>query len=166
MLLSKLLRLTIPSALLVVLSAYAPAPVSAECYGVGVTANTPTGIAGCERWGAGTASHYGPGSGVAMNFCTWVLRHSSGCGSVTITSTQTGRAVTAPVIDFCDCYTGTSRERIIDLEYGVVQALGLSLNRGLYPVTVYSANQAPKTQPPAVGGNAASSARMPDTSVR
>lgn len=72
-----------------------------------------------------------------MNFCTWERRHSSGCGSVTITAADTGRTATAPVIDFCDCYTGTTQERIVDLQYGVVQALGLSLSQGLYMVTVW-----------------------------
>jgi hypothetical protein len=101
-----------------------------------ITPNTPTGIAGCVRWGQGTASHYGPGGGVAMNFCTWTLRHSAGCGWVTVTSSQSGLSVTVPVVDFCDCYTGTPDERIIDLQYDVVAALGLSLSTGLYEVTV------------------------------
>ena len=71
-----------------------------------------------------------------MNFCTWALRHNSGCGWVTITSHETGLSVTAPVIDYCDCFFGTTDERIVDLQYGVVAALGLDLSRGLYPVTV------------------------------
>ena len=116
--------------------------VNAACETVPVTANTPTGIAGCERWGDGTASHYGPGSGVAMNYCTWALRHNSGCGSVTITSHETGRSVTAAVIDYCDCWTGTADERIVDLQYGVVEALGLDLVAGLYDVTVWPATTA------------------------
>lgn len=45
--------------------------IAGDCYEVPITINTPTGIAGCEEWGSGIASHYGPGSGVAMNFCTW-----------------------------------------------------------------------------------------------
>jgi len=106
------------------------------CYSVPVTANTPTGIAGCVRWGQGIASHFGPGNGVAMNFCTWVVRHNAGCGSASITSVDTGRTVVVPVVDFCDCYTGTPSERIVDLQYGVVTALGLPLSQGLYPVVV------------------------------
>ena len=101
-----------------------------------ITANTPTGIAGCYRQGTGLASHYGPGSGAAMNYCTWELRHGQGCGSVTITSLETERTVTVPVIDFCDCYTGTARERLVDLQYDVVEALGLPLEQGIYPVRV------------------------------
>ena len=117
----------------------------AACESTPITANTPSGIAGCERWGAGTASHYGPGDGVAMNFCTWALRHSSGCGWVTITSAQSGQSVSALVIDFCDCWTGTPDERIVDLQYGVVAALGLDLADGLYPVSVQAAMMLPDT---------------------
>lgn len=110
---------------------------STGCRTEPITFNTPTGIAGCIRWGEGIASHYGPGNGVAMNFCTWTLRHTYGCGSVMITSLETGITVTAPVIDFGDLYTGTPDERIVDLQWGVVDALGLDINRGLYPVEVW-----------------------------
>ena len=106
------------------------------CESVEVTPNTPTGIAGCYRTGVGKASHFAPGNGVAMNFCTWKHRHAYGCGWATITSLQTGITVQAPVIDFCDCYTGTDRERIIDLQYGVVEALGLNWEAGIYDVSV------------------------------
>jgi hypothetical protein len=71
---------------------------------------------------SGTASHYGPGSGVAMPFCTWTVRNTQGCGWVAITSAQTGITVEAPVIDYCQCYVGTPQERIIDLQWGVVAA--------------------------------------------
>lgn len=108
----------------------------AECQPTPVGPNTPTGIAGCEVWGKGIASHYAPGTGVAMNFCTWTYRHQHGCGKVKITSLTTNITVVAPVIDFCDCYTGTKNQRIVDLQYGVVAALGLKLSTGLYPVTV------------------------------
>lgn len=106
------------------------------CYSIPITANTPTGVAGCLRFGEGIASHYGPGNGVAMNFCTWVYRHEVGCGTVQITSLDNGNSVRVPVIDFCDCYTGTVHERIIDLQWGVLDALGLERSRGLYPVRV------------------------------
>lgn len=101
---------------------------------------------------SGTASHYGPGYGTAMPFCTWTLRHESGCGLVRVTSTKTGRMVTVPVVDFCLCRVGDS-VRVIDLQYGVVTALGLPLSQGLYPVTVEL-----------VGGTLPAS--VPDTAVR
>ena len=114
------------------------------CYPIPVTANTPTGIAGCLRLGRGMASTYGPGRGVATNACTWALRHSSGCSLLTITSVQTGRSVTVRPIDFCDCYTGTPDERIVDLQSGVVAALGLNPALGLRPVDVESAASPPR----------------------
>lgn len=110
------------------------------CYPEPVTPNTPTGIAGCERWGIGIASHYGPGGGVAMNFCTWTYRTSHGCGWVKVKSLQSGLTVTVPVVDFCDCYTTTPDERIIDLQWGVVESLHLNLSQGLYKVEVWPVN--------------------------
>lgn len=107
------------------------------CYKIAKSSNSPTGIAGCVRFGKGRASHYGPGYGVAMNFCTWTYRHKHGCGKVVITSLQTGRQVTVPVVDYCDCYTGTDDERMVDLQWGVLAKLGLSRGQGIYQVTVY-----------------------------
>lgn len=124
-----------------------PAPAVA-CGTIPVGPNTPTGIAGCVRWGEGIASWYasgGPGLGVAMNYCTWSVRHRHGCGYVTITSLDTGLTVTAPVVDFCDCYTGTDDERIADLQPNTVLALGLNFSRGLYRVDVQPG--APPTLP-------------------
>lgn len=117
----------------------ASASYGSGCYPIPVGPNTPTGIAGCERWGKGIASYYGPGSGVAMNFCTWTYRHEHGCGFITVKSLASGLQVTVPVVDFCDCYTGTPDERIIDLQYGVVQLLGLNMSQGLYEVEVWPA---------------------------
>ena len=125
-------------------------PVEA-CEPTPITEFTPTGIAGCERWGSGIASMYGPGDGVAMNFCTWDVRHTVGCGSVTISAN--GVSVTVPVVDYCDCYTGTPDERIVDLQYGVVAALGLDRARGLWPVTVERA------------GAVVEAPRLPNTAV-
>lgn len=88
-----------------------------------------------------------------MNFCIWELRHSEGCGWVRITSHDTGITVTAEVVDFCDCWVRSSRQRIVDLQYGVVAALGLDLSRGLYPVTVEPAHSS-------------SSMTLPDTAIR
>ena len=117
------------------------------CYTIPKGSNSPTGIAGCVRFGRGIASYYAPGGGVAMNFCTWTRRHSSGCGRVSITALSTGRHVTVPVVDFCDCYTGTSDERIVDLQTGVLAALGLNPSRGLYQVVVERPGQAAAPKP-------------------
>jgi hypothetical protein len=87
-----------------------------------------------DGWVQGTASEYGPGTGVAMPFCTWTLRHAEGCGWVRIQSLQTGVTVVVRVVDFCSCYVGTDNERIVDLQYGVVAAMGLERAQGLYPV--------------------------------
>jgi len=114
--------------------------VRGVCYATPVTTNTPTGIAGCEVWGEGIASWYGPGNGVAMNFCTWTWRHTHGCGMVEVTSLETGVVVVVPVVDYCDCYTGTVRQRIVDLQWGVVATLRLPKSQGLYPVIVTRPN--------------------------
>lgn len=95
----------------------------------------------------GTASWYGPGTGVAMPFCTWTLRTTQGCGSVAIQSLDTGITVIAPVIDYCQCYVGTPQERIVDLQWGVVDALGLDRSRGLYPVSVWPVDGTAPTIP-------------------
>lgn len=91
----------------------------------------------------GWASHYGPGTGVAMPFCTWTLRHTAGCGWVRIQSADTGLTVVTPVVDWCYCIVPESDHprRIVDLQYGVLRALGLpspgsSDDWGLYQVSV------------------------------
>jgi len=86
----------------------------------------------------GWASEYGPGNGVAMTFCTWTLRHSEGCGWVRIQSLDTGVTVVVQVIDYCYCLVPDSPHphRVVDLEYGVVKALGLDPSLGMYEVSV------------------------------
>ena len=96
----------------------------------------------------GTASWYGPGDGVATQWCTWMLRHTHGCGFAVITSLETGITVEVPVVDWCQCFRGTPQERIIDLQWGVVAALGLPRSQGLYPVRVeWVASIGPTTLP-------------------
>ena len=151
------IRLGLAAAVLAAAAAL-PAPTVA-CGPEPITPNTPTGIAGCVRLGDGVASHYGPGSGVATNACTWTVRHSTGCGRLAIQSHDTGLVVVVDVVDFCDCYTGTPDERIVDLQYDVVDALGLDRSLGLYRVTVWREGiETP--QPPA---DAPAPAMLPDT---
>lgn len=140
------------------------------CAPTPVTANTPTGVAGCEAWGGGTASMYGPGNGAAHNACTWTRRHTVGCGSVRITAVDTGKTVVVPLVDYCDCYLGdadTSNDRLIDLQYGVVDALGLNRSRGLWHVIVTPIGAVTvTTPPPAPAAPTPPTVRMPDTSTR
>lgn len=96
-------------------------------------------VRGADGW----ASHYGPGTGVAMHFCTWTLRHTEGCGWVRIQSADTGLVAIAPVVDYCYCLVPDSAHprRLVDLQYGVLAALGLpepgsADDRGLYQVSV------------------------------
>ena len=92
-----------------------------------------------------------------MNFCTWERRHSTGCGSVKVTSVDTGLVAVVPVVDFGDLYTGTADERIVDLQYDVVAALGLNLADGLYAVTVEPVREGLVEPVPPM---------LPDTAVR
>lgn len=120
-----------------------------------VTANTPSGIAGCYQWGVGKASFYtASGWGVAMNFCTWERRHTDGCGEVVVRSLDTGISVVVPVVDFCDCWWFTDR-RVVDLQGDVVDALGLARSRGIWQVEVQpaagSVRPATSTQPAGSG---------------
>ena len=39
---------------------------------------------------------------------------------------------------YCDCYTGTADERLIDMPPWLVEALGLDASRGLFRVEVTS----------------------------
>lgn len=124
---------------------------------------------------AGIASHYGPGTGVATQWCTWTLRHSASCGWVQIQSHDTGIVVLAPVVDWCQCYRGTANERIVDLQWGVLAALGLDPALGLYDVSLWRIDApaetvGPPSQPAVPSGSArsrhrASEPALPDTAV-
>jgi hypothetical protein len=104
------------------------------CYPIEVSDYSPTGIAGCTIDGpnAGKASWY-PGVVAAANWCTWPF---DGCGAVAVQSHATGLVITIAVQSFCDCYTGTDHERLIDLTRNQVIALGLDPDDGIFAVTV------------------------------
>lgn len=43
---------------------------------------------------------------------------------------------TLPVVDYCQCYRGTDKERIVDLSIEAVRLFNLDTSRGIWPVTL------------------------------
>lgn len=130
----KALRVVLAFLLLALAGAGSVRAGDETCHPIEVADYSPTGIAGCtlDRPTVGIASWY---SGVvaAANWCTWPF---TGCGVVSVQSHLTGQAITIAIGMYCDCYTGTDHERLIDLTRGQVLALGLDPDDGLFAVTV------------------------------
>lgn len=121
-------------ALMLLIAFLRPSPLRAACHPIPVTASSPTGIAGCELYGSGIASWW-QGPGVARNDCIWPWND---CAPIRITSLDTGLSIVAYPTTFCDCYTGTPNQRLVDLGPSALQELGLwdIRARGLFPVRV------------------------------
>lgn len=100
-----------------------------------VSSYSPTGIVGCIVYGTGIASWY-HGNGVARNDCVYPWTK---CQPISITSLDTGITITVTPKMYCDCYTGTSKQRLVDLTPATLKALGLNPSQGLFRVTVQPA---------------------------
>lgn len=106
------------------------------CKPIEVTWYSPTGIAGCQVYGEGIASWY-QGPGVARNDCVFPWKN---CPAISITSLDTGRTIVVQPTMYCDCYTTTANERIVDLDPAALKALELDPSKGLYRVVVEPAD--------------------------
>ena len=106
--------------------------VLGACEPYPITEHSPTGVVGCTVYGEGVASHWG-GPGVARNDCIWPW---TDCQPIIVTSLDTGLSVAVTPRMFCDCYTGTADQRIVDLDPATLAQLGLDPSAGLYSVRV------------------------------
>ena len=143
-------------------SVYAGGPEGCEPEPIGP--NTPTGVKGCVVYGEGTASMWG-GPGVARNDCVWPW---DDCQPIAIQSLETGITIVVTPTMFGDLYTGTSDERIVDLDPAAVAALGLDPSKGLWPVYVSPVGSG-NPYPPVREGESAhvlAPPVLPDTAVR
>lgn len=133
-------------------------PVAA-CGPTPITEHTPSGVAGCELYGEGTASMWA-GPGVARNDCVYPW---DDCTPIRITVLATGAWVEVRPTMFCDCWFGGDGPngetiRIVDLDPATVAALGLDPAQGLWDVRVEPAG--------GVVRKGASAHTLPDTAMQ
>lgn len=73
------------------------------------------------------------GKVAAVPSCTWPW---TDCPPVQVQSLDTGMVIVVTPAMWCQCYVGTSDERLIDLTTSQLAALGLDPAQGLYRVRV------------------------------
>lgn len=111
--------------------------VRAGCEMTAREAYNPTGWEGCSTYGEGLATRW-PGEGVARNDCLWPW---TACQPIRITSRDTGRSIIVRPKMFCDCWTRTVRQKLVDLDRRTLAELGLPWDRGVYRVRVTPVSQ-------------------------
>jgi hypothetical protein len=131
-----LLRLAAWAVALTLAAAVSPVLAGDDgCRPYPVTDYSPTGVVGCVVYGEGTASMWG-GPGAARNDCVYPW---TDCQTISIQSLQTGLVIIVTPTMYGDLYLGDddpSNDRIVDLDPGMVAALGLDAAAGLWRVNV------------------------------
>lgn len=113
-----------------------PAPTRSSALGIRGSSRSERrppsfALAGTASWYCCTAG-YGQdavvaAAGPALRVGDWRGRIVTVCAGV---------CLRVRLVDWCGCYRGTARERLVDLAIGAVAALGLDPGRGLYEVKV------------------------------
>jgi hypothetical protein len=135
-----LLRLAAWAVVLALAAAVSPV-LAGDCEPEPASAWAPAGYVCPPQWGDGWASSWS-GPGAATNWCTHALRDSTGCGLVRVQSHATGLVILIEPSEWCMCWVSVTgpngeTERLIDLDPGMVAALGLDPAAGLWPVSVW-----------------------------
>lgn len=94
-----------------------------------------------KRWSAGyqtsgVASWYRRSRGIVGHHAAVPGGRWTGKGWAVALVCSGGRCVRVALADYCQCYQGTPRARVIDLSLSTVVALGLDPRMGLYRVSI------------------------------